>query len=109
MISRRKFFGAAGMVMTGMLTSPSNVLNSNPKVTTELGKVKIVDVKTATLNLLPLGELILTAKPDLVRLTYRLHKELIFAIEKQDSKKAYTTALKATQRLIEIISGAMSV
>ena len=51
MISRRTFFGAVGMTTAGVLAVPSRLLKTKPKAVTELGKIKIKDVKTATLNL----------------------------------------------------------
>ena len=51
MLSRRRFFGAAGMATAGMITTPSRILEVEQKSVTELGKVKITDVRTAVLNL----------------------------------------------------------
>ncbi len=56
----------------------------------------------------PLSETILTGQPDLVRATFQLHKELIGMIRRQDSNKAYAIALKATQRLTDIASTALT-
>jgi len=51
MISRRRFFEAAGITTAGALISQPRTLKAIPKAETELDKVKIVDVKSATLNL----------------------------------------------------------
>jgi GntR family transcriptional regulator, transcriptional repressor for pyruvate dehydrogenase complex len=64
-------------------------------------------VKT-TNKQLPLGELILTDDPDMVRLTYQLHKKMVLSVEERDSRKAHETALKATQKLMDIVSGALA-
>ena len=37
--------------MVGVLAAPSRILQAKPRAASELGKVKIADVKTATLNL----------------------------------------------------------
>ena len=51
MISRRKFFGTAGLTAAGMLSNPVSVLHAQRKSKKVSGKVQITDVKTATLNL----------------------------------------------------------
>ncbi len=51
MLSRRKFFGLAGLATAGLFSSPERILRANPKAATELGKVKIRDVKTAIVKI----------------------------------------------------------
>ena len=51
MLSRRSFFGAAGLTAAGLLTQSSQILKSNPLAFTELGKVKITDIKTAVVKI----------------------------------------------------------
>jgi L-alanine-DL-glutamate epimerase-like enolase superfamily enzyme len=52
MINRRKFLGAAGTIMAvGFLPEKSQVLYALPQAETDLGKVKITDVKTTSVQL----------------------------------------------------------
>jgi gluconate/galactonate dehydratase len=51
MLSRRSFLGTAGLTAAGLLSTPSRVLKAMPKAETELGKVKIIDVKTAAIKI----------------------------------------------------------
>lgn len=57
---------------------------------------------------LPLSDVILTEEPDMVRMTFELSRELVSWIEKRDAIMAHKTALKATHRLLEIVSAALS-
>jgi len=51
MLTRRNFLTAGAAAMTGLLSNPSQILQAVPKAETELGKVKITDVKTAVVNI----------------------------------------------------------
>ncbi|MHC4692070.1 MAG: mandelate racemase/muconate lactonizing enzyme family protein, partial [Planctomycetota bacterium] len=52
MLNRRKFFAAAGgITAAGFMAERSRVVQAVPKAVTELGKVKIRDVKTATVRI----------------------------------------------------------
>ena len=51
MLTRRSFFGAAGLTATGLLSQPLQILNAKPSAVTELGKVKIRDIKTAVVKI----------------------------------------------------------
>ncbi|MHC4316062.1 MAG: enolase-like domain-containing protein, partial [Planctomycetota bacterium] len=52
MLNRRKFFAAAGgIAAAGFMAERSRVVQAVPRATTELGKVKIRDVKTATVRI----------------------------------------------------------
>lgn len=51
MLSRRSFFGTAGVSAAALLSNPLQVLQARPKVISELGKVKIKDVKTAVVKI----------------------------------------------------------
>lgn len=51
MLTRRKFIGSAGAVATAFMSRQSTILEAVPKATTELGKVRITDVKTAVINI----------------------------------------------------------
>jgi L-alanine-DL-glutamate epimerase-like enolase superfamily enzyme len=51
MISRRTFFGAAGVAAAGALAAPARILKIRPKSEAGPGKVRITGVKTASLNL----------------------------------------------------------
>ncbi len=56
----------------------------------------------------PLAETILTGELGLVRPTFQLHAELIEMIKKQDPVQVHAIALKATERLSEIVSTVLS-
>jgi len=49
MITRKKFLGIAGLATAAYFTESSKILRAVPKAETELGKVKITDVKTAAI------------------------------------------------------------
>ena len=49
MLSRRTFLGTTGLAVAGMMAQPLKIINAKPNVVTELGKVKITDVKTAAI------------------------------------------------------------
>lgn len=52
MITRRNFFAsAAGIAAAGFIPKKSQVIHAMPKATSDLGKVKILDVKTASINI----------------------------------------------------------
>jgi len=52
MLTRRNFLATAGSIAAGgLLTGKSRLLHAVPRATTELGKVKIRDVKTASIRL----------------------------------------------------------
>lgn len=51
MLTRRKFVSSAGVAAAGVLSYPARILPAMPKVATELGKVKIRDVKTAVIDI----------------------------------------------------------
>lgn len=52
MLTRRKLFSAAGsMAAAGCLLSRPRILDAAPQAATELGRVKIVDVKTTSLRI----------------------------------------------------------
>jgi len=51
MLNRRSFLGMAGVATAGVLSSSSQLLRAMPQATTELGKVKIKDVKTAAIKI----------------------------------------------------------
>jgi len=51
MLTRRSFLRAAGVTAAGVLSYPFQILRAMPKAVTELGKVKIRDVKTAVIDI----------------------------------------------------------
>ena len=52
MVNRRKFLTVAGSALTlGSLLERPGILKAAPRAATELGRVKIVDVKTASVKL----------------------------------------------------------
>lgn len=52
MITRRNFIAsAAGIAAAGFIPEKSRVIHAMPKATSELGKVKILDVKTASIKI----------------------------------------------------------
>ena len=51
MLTRRSFLGAACATTAGLVSYPSQLLQAMPKAVTELGKVKIRDVKTAVVKI----------------------------------------------------------
>ncbi len=51
MLSRRNFFGAAGLTAAGLLSNPPQILRAMPKASSDFGKVKITDVKTAAIKI----------------------------------------------------------
>lgn len=51
MISRRKIFSSLVLASDGVLSYPTQILSTVPKAETELGKVKIRDVKTAVIDI----------------------------------------------------------
>jgi hypothetical protein len=51
MLNRRKFIGTASVATAGILSEPSRIVQAIPKANTELGKVKIKDVKTAAIKI----------------------------------------------------------
>jgi L-alanine-DL-glutamate epimerase-like enolase superfamily enzyme len=51
MITRRSFIGGAGLTATGLAIAPSKILQAAPAAKTQLGQVKITDVKTAAIDI----------------------------------------------------------
>ncbi|MFC2136110.1 mandelate racemase/muconate lactonizing enzyme family protein [Bacteroidota bacterium] len=51
MISRRTFINTAGLTAAGLITKPTQILKAKPNAVTEIGKVKITDVKTAAIKI----------------------------------------------------------
>jgi L-alanine-DL-glutamate epimerase-like enolase superfamily enzyme len=51
MISRRRFLGLAGSAAAAMATAPIQILKAAPEAESELGKVKITDIKTTAIKI----------------------------------------------------------
>lgn len=51
MLNRRKFIGTASAATASILSYPSRIVQAIPKADTELGRVKIKDVKTAAIKI----------------------------------------------------------